>query len=155
MPRTKNKLLKEDTRQIPGMPIHAKVTTVLSSETECRRIYGNTGREVNGDVVRVEFRTTKIGRKMKYVVGRFIIGNKTKDVAVPLGQVMAGDSKCYPRSVEQKITNSSQTQTTIVDLTALFVFKNEFSSVFLKSKSLPHFAVRSGLVQCPTGLRLF
>ena len=35
MPRTKNKLLQEDIRQIPRESIHAKVTAVLSSEAEC------------------------------------------------------------------------------------------------------------------------
>ena len=50
---------------------------------------------------------------MKYVVGKFIIGRKTKEATIPLGQVMAGDSEQYPRSIECTSTNGGQTLTTI------------------------------------------
>ena len=105
---TKNKLLQENQMLFVGNTIHAKVTAVLASKTECCCLFGNTVRELNGEVLGVEVRPTAKGWQMKYIHAKFKVGSKTKNVTLPLSQVIAGELPCYPRSANQTKSNGGQ-----------------------------------------------
>ena len=104
MPRTKKTCKTQDSPLLTNATIHAKASVVLGGSERARRVYGTIckEREVNGTVVEVVLRETSKGRMMKRILGRYQVGARTVIRELPLAQVVAGESKKYPLSIERK-----------------------------------------------------